>query len=308
MMSPMARYWKTIVAGVVAGMGCLQAGTISIPNSSFESPVSIFVDINIDAWQKGAKPAWFDESGGFAWNQLTGIFKNPGPTSSDHLDNCDGNQAIWMFAIPEVELFQDYNSVDWNDPAPTHAFDARFESGKSYALSVAVNGGGGGMSNGATMQICLYYRDAASNKVTVASTWVTNTPDMFPNHTHLVDFEARVPTVRAGEAHAGRNIGVQLLSTVPPQLQGGYWDLDNVRLTSVQEPRVTGTQLAGGQFQFAIESDPGLVFEILATTNVSLPASNWVRLGTVTNTAGVAPFSETQVPFGRRFYQARQVP
>src|SRR5262245_39645715 len=94
------------------------AGAINIPNNSFESPATSFVSININAWQKSPKPDWYQESGGFLWTQLTGIFKNTPATSADHIDNCDGNQALWLFAVPEVGLFQDYDSTDWHNLPP----------------------------------------------------------------------------------------------------------------------------------------------------------------------------------------------
>lgn len=286
----------------------LAAADISVPNASFESPVTVFVDIRIDSWQKSPKPAWYDESGGFLWTQLTGTFRNPPPDRADHLDNCDGEQAIWMFAVPEVGLWQDYDSIDGDDPAPTHAFNARFEVGSSYALTVGINGGGGGMSNGATMQISLYFRDGMSNRVTVAATTVTNSAEAFPTHTRFSDFQVRVPTVKPGDAWAGQNIGVLMISTVSSNLQGGYWDLDNVRLTSLREPTLTGAAWTDGQFRFNITSEAGARFEILASTNAALPLAGWTLLGTVTNLSGNATFIDTATNFRQRLYRARQLP
>ena len=86
------------------------------------------------------------------------------------------------------------------------------------------------MPEGSTLELSLYYVDTASNRVTVASTVVTNSATLFPTNTFLTDFTVRVPTVQATNAWAGQPIGVRLLSTVAPTLAGGYWDLDNVRL------------------------------------------------------------------------------
>ena len=230
-----------VVAGLMAlssSSGLLHAGTIPVPNGSFESPTVVFVDLSIDSWQKTAKPAWYVEDGPFTWTQLAGTFKNTPVSNLDHIDNCDGDQAIWMFAIPEAGLFQDYNSVDWNDPAPSHEFNVRFEAGKSYRLTVGVIGGGGGMSNGVTAEISFYYRDASSNQLKVAATSITNTPTTFSNRTHQIDFTVDVPTVKTGDAWAEQNIGIQLLSTVTTNLQGGYWDFDNFRLSSFEPPTV----------------------------------------------------------------------
>ena len=37
--------------------------TMVVPNASFESPLTPFVDTRIDSWQKTPKPFWYDESG-----------------------------------------------------------------------------------------------------------------------------------------------------------------------------------------------------------------------------------------------------
>src|SRR3982751_4686686 len=63
-----------------------QAQPLSVPNGSFESPVTSFVDLRIDNWQKNPKPPGFpvtDEQ----WEQSIGLFKNTDPTAADHIDN-----------------------------------------------------------------------------------------------------------------------------------------------------------------------------------------------------------------------------
>ena len=282
------------------------AAEIPVPNGSFESPATGFVSVNIDSWQKSAKPEWYDESGGFFWTQLTGAFKNTATNSLDHINNCDGNQAIWLFVVPEVGLFQDYDTVDWNDPAPTHAFDATYEAGKSYHLTVGVVGTAGGMQQGATLECRLYYRDAGSNRVTVAATSITNTTSIFSNATHLIDFQVHVPTVAAADAWAGKHIGIELFSSITTtNLQGGYWDVDNVRLVSVEEPNLLNPIATNGQFQFTLTSEPGLVIDVWSTTNLSLPIGDWTRVGTVTNTSGTVVFNDEASHSGQ-FYRAQR--
>ncbi len=249
----------TAVLAILTGM--VRATVINIPNASFESQTNN-IDINIDSWQKSAKPDWYDESSGFLWSQLTGAFRNTPTNSADHIDNCDGNEAIWLFADLEVAIFQDYDSMDWNDPTPTHAFDARFDVGQSYQLTVGVIGGGGVMLEGASLDIGLYYRDAASNKVTVAATSITNTAVLFPNNTHLVDFQVRVPTVKPGDAWAGQHVGVQFLSTVITNLQGGYWDLDNVRLEAILDPPTLNFTPAGPDLRISWSSATGYQYQL----------------------------------------------
>ena len=282
-----------------------RAGTISIPNNSFESPATTFVSINIDSWQKSAKPDWYQESGGYQWTQLTGIFKNTPTNSSDHIDNCDGNQVLWLFAVPEVALFQDYDSIDWHNQPPNHQFNGTFTPGKSYHLTVGVIGTGGNMLPGVTLELSLYYRDAASNQVIVGVTTLTNDPSVFSNNTHLVDCRVDTATVKATDPWAGQHIGIQFKSTVTTNLQGGYWDLDNARL--IEGPLLLAPVLTNGQFTFSLLGEPGAAFQILTTTNPTLPVSGWLDSGIVTNTSGSTTFTNTEISVSRSFYRAVQL-
>jgi hypothetical protein len=241
---------RALLAGLAflaAAPGALGATSISVPNYSFESQVAgppFGVNNNVDSWQKSPQPAWFNPTNGITWDQLSGVFANTAVGSSNHIDNMDGNQAAYMFDVPTVAFFQDYNSTDWNHTAPTHAFNAVFEVGKSYHLTVGIIGGGGGMAEGTSMQLSLYYRDAASIMVTVASTPITYTLASFPTTTHLIDYSVDVPVVQPGDAWAGQNIGIELLSTFGTG--DGYWDMDNVRLTSdVPEPAALSLLVLG---------------------------------------------------------------
>jgi hypothetical protein len=212
------------VAMVATETGRLQAASIYIPNASFELPETTFVSLHIDSWQEAPKPAWYDESGGNLWSQLTGVFLNLPPTDPGHIDNCDGDQAVWLFAVPEVELFQDLT--------------ATFEVGQSYYLTVGVIGGGGNMKDDVPIEIRLYYRNSENKKVTVGTTTFTYDADA-GYVKHFDDVRLDIPPVRPNDPWAGENIGVQLVSTLTladldPDTgrAGGYWDLDNVRLTT----------------------------------------------------------------------------
>jgi hypothetical protein len=278
------------------------------PNGSFESPETDFAAPPMDGWQKAPQPFWYvDPTGMFPWEALMGQFLNTTNGSPDHIDNVDGAQAVYLFASPGVAIFQDYDSIGGGNTTPTHDFNAKFEVGKSYVLTVGVIGGGGGMSNGATLEVSFYYRDAASNKVTVAATTITNTPGLFPTNTHLTDFAAQVPTVKGGESWAGKHIGIQIASTVGFDKMGGYWDLDNARLRAVEDPVMKSPNVTGGHFQFALQSAPGR-YEVLGSPNVTVSSAQWTSLGTVTNFTGSISVTDTNTSFGRRFYQVRPSP
>ena len=292
---------------LAAGSGMLRAATITIPNGSFESPPTTYANPFIDSWQQVPQPDLGDPN-----TLVTGVFSNQPPSDFYHIDNCDGNQAIFLFATPQTAIFQDYDSTDYANPTPTHAFSATFEVDKAYTLTVGVLGGTNlayPMKEGTTLELSLYYRDSLSNQVTVAATSITNSGVLFPTPTHLVDFEVQVPAVKASDPWAGRHIGLQLRSTLTDlNLLGGYWDLDNVRLSSIATPALLAPVLANGHFSFTLLSVPGLRFEILASTNLALPLSNWVSLGTLTNATGTIPFLDPATGLNRRFYRARQLP
>ncbi len=303
--------WPAVlVVTLVLVAHALQAGTIAIPNGSFESPVIPFADTNISDWQKSPEPAWYAQSTytNAAWETRMGTFYNL-PIPSSFIDNCDGTQAAFVFALPDVAVFQDYDSIYGTNTTPSHAFDAKFNVNRAYNLTVGVIGGVyTAMHEGTTLQLSLYYRDPSSNMVTVAATTITNSVDLFPTNTHFVDFSVYVPGVRATNLWAGQNIGVQIASTVSSNLVGGYWDVDNVRLTETVLPALTNPGMSNSQFGFTLESQPGLRFQILAATNLSMPLSNWASLGTLTNDTGLIPFLDPAPNPNRCFYRARQLP
>jgi hypothetical protein len=236
---PRAANLAATLAALAASVATLTAASITVPNGSFESqiapPAYPYITTLIDSWQKAPKPAWFDEvATGIYWDQTAGLFQNTPAGYPNHIDNLDGNQGLYFLPIPQVALFQDYQTTAWNQPTPSHAFDATYEVGQAYQLTVGIIGGLGGMADGTSMELALYYRDGANNPVTVAATPVLYTAGAFPNAAHFLDFSVTVPEVQAGDAWAGQHIGVSLLSASGNGV--GYWDLDNVRLTSVPEP------------------------------------------------------------------------
>jgi hypothetical protein len=144
--------------------------------------------------------------------------------------------------------------------------------------------------------------------VTVAATTATNSTANFPTNTHFVDFSVKVPGVQPTEPWAGKNIGIQLLSLATTNNQGGYWDVDNVRLVETVENNLTSPALSTGHFRMTIQSEPGLKFEILASTNVTIPASNWTSLGHVTNFSGTTQYVDSSSVGAQRYYRARLLP
>lgn len=282
--------------------------SIELPNASFESPATTFVDNRVDFWEKTPKPFWYDESGGFTWDQLTGVFRNTEPGKDDHLENVDGNQGFYLFAVPEVGILLDENSAQSSSPTAARPSLARFESGQAYTLTAAVQGNGGGMTNGATLELSLYYRDTAGVPVTVASTLVTNDAALFPTRHLFSEFQVRTAPVRATDAWIGRNIGVRVLSTVDPARAGGYWNVDHFRLEASPEPKLLEAVSLAGRFGFVLQSEAGQRFEVLSANSATAERSAWAVVATLTNATGFVAFSETAPGNGERYYRVQQLP
>lgn len=217
---------------VVGGLGRLHAASIPVPNGSFESPApppGFPASPLMDDWQKTDQPAWFDPStAGIAWEQMSGVFPNTPAGTAEHIANMHGAQAAYLFALPEVGVFQE--------------LEATYQAGFTYELTVGLLGSGG-IAEGSSLAVSLYYRAGTSVPVPLATTAVTYSTATFPEPKRFYDFAVQVPTVQLEDAWAGQNIGLRLLATSGTGT--GYWDADHVRLTVVPEPGSASLLLAG---------------------------------------------------------------
>lgn len=287
---------------------------LNLPNASFESPpqpgAPYYASPYLDYWQETPQPGYYNPTNfdDTPWADLTGGFTND-PGDGAYILNCDGTQAAFLQSLPGVGLFQDYTSFSDTQGGPTYAFNSVYQVGKSYTLTAGIIGDSEeGLPQGATMQMLLYYRDASSNMVTVASTTITNTTNTFPDNLHFVNFTVQTPPVVATNAWAGQNIGIEFLVTVGFDNLGGDWDVDNVRLTeNPAPPALLNPVLVNGQGSFGLQSTPGLSFNILTCTNVATPATNWSTITTVTNTEGGLWITDPGAPAATKFYRAQQL-
>jgi hypothetical protein len=287
--------------------------SIDVPNGSFESPMTTNVDTLIDSWEDNPQSPFFDPSqfGGLPWTTLMGSFANTDPGSFDHIDNMDGMQAAYIFTFPGAGFFQDVDSIDWSitNGTPTHMFDVPLIPGRSYTLTAAFTSSSNEpLTNGASMQMSLYYGDGPTNMTVIAANNVVFDTTVFTNLTHFIDFQAAIPLVNATDPWAGKPVGIGFTSTTfAPNLITGVWDLDNVRLTEKVATALTGPSVTNGVVSFTLQSEPGLAFQILAETNLTDAPSSWVTLATFTNVTGSFVFSDSTTN-QHRFYKARQMP
>lgn len=230
----------------LAGTVSACAVSIPVPNASFElQPAPSgppFVNLFIDSWQKAPEPAYFNAAigtpFGIPWFGTTGVFLDSNP-----YNNRTGSQAAYLLGFPQVSLSQDFNS------SPNHEFDARYEVGLSYTLTVGVFGKGT-LAPGSTLALRLYYLSDQNEPITVNSTTVTYSSEAFPvtppNPLNLVDYSVTVGPVTASDPWAGKYIGIRLEATNPIELStGGNWDVDNVRLEAIPEPGVVALGALG---------------------------------------------------------------
>ena len=221
--SPLARPATPWFAAVLLSLACAatpagsQAGSVYVPNASFESPVAPQFGPDLDAWVKTPQPGTFDPNLFGPWADLTGAFVNY-PGTPYWIDNSPGGQLAFCFNYPQAGFGQD--------------LAATFQPNSIYTLTVGLTTSiAEPLPQGAQLLLSLYYRDAAGNAVTVAATTVTFDTNVFANVTHLLDYQVTLTNVNPTDAWAGKPIGIQISSIVDPAHLGGVWDVDNVRLT-----------------------------------------------------------------------------
>lgn len=285
--------------GLLAVLGPgLAAATVSlpVPNASFELPATPFVDTRIESWIKTPKPADYDESGGRLWDQLNGVFKNTNPGKADHIDNIDGNQAAYLFAVPETGISLEGTEVGGS-------FPVRFSIGDTFNLTVGVIGGGGNMAEGAGLRVELYALGDRGVRIPVRSTNVLYSKDQFPATTHFVDVSVSTPEVSAADAWAGRPLGIGIYSSVTEEsgLAGGYWDLDHVRLTASRPDTFSlGYALTEGNLQVVWPGAAGTRYQVQTSPDLG----SWTNLGAPLNGTGQSlgvelPIGEVPATFVR---------
>jgi hypothetical protein len=143
------------------------------------------------------------------YSQNTGVFLNV-----TGIAGADANQVAFLGGEQGNAFLQDLNYV--------------YQEGKSYKLTVGVcvsaqyppsdpNG----------VELAFYYTTPNDpNRIDIVS-GITLAPSQFSSEV-LEDNSIYLPTVQQDDPWAGQTIGIAFRATGP---FGGYWDLDNVRVT-----------------------------------------------------------------------------
>ncbi len=184
--------------------------SVRIDNASFEFPM-------VDPNGFGALPfadGWTELDVDTEGSTNTGVFANTPADSPDHLSNADGNQLAFLGS-------QEGNGFE-------QVLDVVYHVGCDYRLTIAAGVSAMFPPSSAdpvdSVDLVLYAVDGP-NSVEVAS---RSLDAVGLSSTQLVDFSTYLPPVDANDVWAGKPIGVAIRSS---GVAGGFWDLDNVRLT-----------------------------------------------------------------------------
>ena len=147
------------------------------------------------------------------------------------------------------------------------------------------------MKEDVALSMQLYYENDQMEKVTVAEKLIRHSLDTFPTTTHFVDHTLTTSPILSTDPWVGKPIGIRFTSMVAPELAGGFWDLDNIRLEGMMSTRLEQPVWMAGQFSFTIVSEPGLSVDILQSKSISFPLSQWSLVDTVENESGSRSYS-----------------
>ena len=183
------------------------AGAASIPvaNYSFEDPNGPF----------GNPPAlpyatdWIElDMDPLGYSTNTGVFLNV-----TGIADVNGFQLAFLGGQEGNAFLQDLNAI--------------YQLGKSYKLAVGICVSAQYPPTDANaLSLSFYYDDPVSDPNCYFQT--ASQPPLNLSTTALKDFSVYLPSVQAEDAWAGKTIGIAIRATGP---MGGYWDLDNVRVT-----------------------------------------------------------------------------
>ncbi len=183
----------------------VQAGSIPVANHSFESPLVPVAE----PYALPYAPGWIELDNDADYSANTGVFLNV-----TGIANTDANQLAFLGGELGNALLQELLTT--------------YQVGRSYRMTVGIcvsaqypppdpNG----------LQLAFYYQEPNDPNVMDIVSATTLPPSQFTSDT-LEYNSLYLPTVEAGDAWAGKTIGIAIRAMGP---MGGYWDLDNVRVT-----------------------------------------------------------------------------
>ena len=216
---------------VFMGISLTMADMIPVANHSFEYP-AINPDEN-PLYAIPFVPLWIEvdmDTDPDYPSKFVGIFLNPPPESpdGDHIVNADGSQLAFLYSSSGNALLQD--------------LAAAYQAGKRYRLEVDVcpskryPPANPDVDNVLILEF--YFIDDAAERQTIRTTSV---PAWDLTQNFLKTYALTLPPVKNTDAWVNKPIGIALRAE---GVEGGYWDLDNVRVTAFPKtPELTGDSI-----------------------------------------------------------------
>lgn len=193
-----------------AGLLCtpaVRADAIPVANHSFEDPVVPFAEPYVLTYVTDWIELDMDPLG---YSSNTGVFLNV-----TNIANVDGGQLALLGGEYGNAFLQN--------------LPATYQIGKSYRMTVGICLPGDEYYQPLdpnALSLSFYYGDPVNDPNCYFKTESQPSSDLTTNA--LKDYSVYLPTVQAEDAWAGKTIGIAIRATGP---MGGYWDLDNVRVT-----------------------------------------------------------------------------
>lgn len=217
--------YLTIIITLLLIIAPAKADSIPIPNHSFETPV---IDPNTNPFLAVPFTASWTEDDNDPCSLNTGTFFNTPPGSDNHLFNVDGNQLAFLGSMDGNALWQ--------------CLPATYQQDKNYRLTVGVCiSAAFPPPEGTPLILALHYLsdpNLALNYLSDPNIAYVNVPAPPPSSRTIEDFSVNLPAVLPSDPWADKNIGIAIRAT---GAAGGFWDLDNVRLTEYPlTPEFTG--------------------------------------------------------------------
>lgn len=208
---------------MIVGTAAARAASVSVPNSSFESPVTTnFTQMPVDS---GSTGEWL-RYGGFA-----AVILSSGPNAYNYAPaGLDGLQYGNGSASANTGVFQDIAAYDGSGSP-----DQYWQAGYVYTMTIGVFARIDSQPSAtSSLNLNLFSRESRPGAPSRLATTVVVPGELSPNE--IRDFHVS-HTVLAGDPSVGKPIGIWMETTAGTS---GDWGYENVRIsyTLIPEPSV----------------------------------------------------------------------
>jgi len=211
--------YLSVAVSIAAGVSSARAASVTVPNASFESPVT--TNFTMIPSESGATGEW-ERVGLFA-----AVVLSTGPNAYNYAPaGLHGLQYGNGSASGGASIFQDIAAYDGSGSP-----DQYWQAGYVYTMTIGVFARQDSLpSTTSSLNLNFYSRQSLADARTRLATTVVVPADLSPSE--IRDFEVSY-TVLPGDPAVGKPIGIWMETTAGTS---GDWGFDNVRVTYIPEP------------------------------------------------------------------------